>query len=97
MQELIETEILREIKSMSAKLEEMSVTQEEIKMKQSEAEVAFNGLDLKLNILFGGAASTVLLLSGIGALGKGLDAVDDITERISTDRQASKERRDKNK
>ena len=39
-------------------------------------------VDFKLNVLYGGAGVYLLIVNGISGVGKGLDAIDDLTARM---------------
>jgi hypothetical protein len=85
-----ETAFEREVRSS---LIELKTNQNELMSDQKSLAARLEQVDFKLNLLFGGAATSVLLLTGISAVGKGLDAIDDIGERIAKDRERSRKDR----
>ena len=69
-------------KKVIQQLERIADSQASMSQKFSQLGEKVSQVDFKLNVLYGGAGSALLIINGIAGLGQGFEAIDTITERI---------------
>ena len=61
---------------------QMSVRFSKVEDQLNQQSEKVSQVDFKLNILYGGAGLTLVILNGISIVGKGLDSIDDLILRM---------------
>jgi hypothetical protein len=73
-------------KKVIQQLERIQTTQADsqasMSQKFSQLGEKVSQVDFKLNVLYGGVGSALLIINGIAGLGQGFEAIDTITKRI---------------
>ena len=69
-------------KKVIQQLERIADSQASMSQKFSQLGEKVSQVDFKLNVLYGGAGSALLIINGIAGLGQGFEAIDTITKRI---------------